>query len=221
MLKAGSFVVVPSFAVTELHLKGNELFMFSIVWGFSQDGESWFTGTRAYLAEWCGCSKVTVTKALSSLCERGFLEKRVRTESGITLCDYAVPKGLYPQAKSFTTPVKKLNGGGKESLLPPVKKLNPNNIKTEDSNILIEKGGVRAARFTPPTPEQLSDYCIEAGISIDRDRFLDHYAANGWKVGGRAPMRDWRAAVRNWAKNDSSWAKPKPAPEREEAMPWL
>jgi hypothetical protein len=28
--------------------------------------------------------------------------------------------------------------------------------------------------------------------------FFDHFTANGWKQGGRAPMKDWRAAMRNW-----------------------
>jgi hypothetical protein len=30
---------------------------------------------------------------------------------------------------------------------------------------------------------------------------MDHYTANGWKV-GRNPMKDWKAAVRQWERND-------------------
>ena len=29
---------------------------------------------------------------------------------------------------------------------------------------------------------------------------MDHYTANGWRV-GKNPMRDWKAAVRTWEKN--------------------
>jgi hypothetical protein len=30
---------------------------------------------------------------------------------------------------------------------------------------------------------------------------MDHYTANGWKV-GKNPMKDWKAAVRQWERND-------------------
>ena len=36
---------------------------------------------------------------------------------------------------------------------------------------------------------------------------MDHYTANGWKV-GRNPMRDWKAAVRQWERNDLGRSKP-------------
>lgn len=61
----------------------------------------------------------------------------------------------------------------------------------------------RPPTFTPPTPDQIAAYCLEHNISIDRQRFIDHYTANGWKV-GRNPMRDWEAAIRNWYRNDKT-----------------
>jgi len=51
-----------------------------------------------------------------------------------------------------------------------------------------------------PTIEQVSQYCRDRKNEIDPQRFIDHYSANGWKV-GRNPMKDWRAAVRTWEKN--------------------
>ena len=54
-------------------------------------------------------------------------------------------------------------------------------------------------KFTRPTVADVLGYCQERGISIDAERFVDHYTANGWRI-GKAPMKDWRAAVRNWAR---------------------
>ena len=31
--------------------------------------------------------------------------------------------------------------------------------------------------------------------------FWDHFESNGWKVGGKTPMKDWKAALRNWQRN--------------------
>lgn len=67
-----------------------------------------------------------------------------------------------------------------------------------------EQGTVGNARaFRPPTVEEVREYCQSRGNRISAERFVDHYSANGWKV-GKNPMKDWKAAVRNWEKNDFS-----------------
>lgn len=55
----------------------------------------------------------------------------------------------------------------------------------------------------PPTVEQVREYAAKAGLNLDAERFVDYYTANGWKVGGRTPMKDWQAAARNWARRDT------------------
>ena len=57
------------------------------------------------------------------------------------------------------------------------------------------------ARFTKPTIEEVQAYCRERGNSVDANRFVDYYEANGWKV-GKNPMKDWKATVRNWERRD-------------------
>ena len=64
-------------------------------------------------------------------------------------------------------------------------------------------GETRARVFRPPTVEEVREYCQSRGNRISAERFVDHYSANGWKV-GKNPMKDWKAAVRNWEKNDFS-----------------
>ena len=79
--------------------------------------------------------------------------------------------------------------------------------------------GVREKRkrFSPPTREE----CIEFGDSIkmprgESEKFFDHFTANGWKVSGKTPMRDWHAAMRNWKRNMPAFSAsdaPKPIPK--------
>jgi len=69
--------------------------------------------------------------------------------------------------------------------------------ETETENININK-----KVFIKPTTEEVKNYALEAGLMIDSDAFCDYFKSNGWKVGGRAPMKDWRAAVRNWCRRD-------------------
>lgn len=63
--------------------------------------------------------------------------------------------------------------------------------------------------FVPPTLEQVQEYVKEAGLKMDAQRFVDYFSSNGWKVGGKAPMKDWKAAARNWAAREKKDEKPK------------
>lgn len=63
-------------------------------------------------------------------------------------------------------------------------------------------------RFSPPSVQEIEDYCTEKGFLLDAERFVDYYASIGWRV-GKNPMKDWRAAVRTWVKKDT----PKPEPK--------
>ena len=61
-----------------------------------------------------------------------------------------------------------------------------------DTNVSVKK------KFVPPTVEEVSEYCFEQNLGIDPEAFVDYYNANGWMIGGKAHMKDWRAAARNW-----------------------
>lgn len=72
-----------------------------------------------------------------------------------------------------------------------------------------DKNG-KEGRFTPPTTQQVSEYCQEKGYRIDVHRFVDFYTSKGWMV-GKNKMKDWRAAVRNWSRSqDKETSQPEP-----------
>lgn len=74
---------------------------------------------------------------------------------------------------------------------------NPIQIQSE-SESKTEKGA--CPRFSPPSPQEVDDYCREKGYQgVDGQVFCDYYASKGWKVGQTA-MKDWRAAVRTWVR---------------------
>jgi hypothetical protein len=35
------------------------------------------------------------------------------------------------------------------------------------------------------------------------EKFFNHYTSNGWKIGGKAKMKNWQAAARNWMLNSN------------------
>ena len=57
-------------------------------------------------------------------------------------------------------------------------------------------------RFTPPTVEEVKNYCQSRNNHVDAVRFVDFYASKGWMI-GKNKMKDWKAAVRTWEQKDS------------------
>ena len=48
----------------------------------------------------------------------------------------------------------------------------------------------------------MTDYSVKRGLTVDvvreAEKFFNHFSSNGWKVSGRAPMKDYKAAASNW-----------------------
>lgn len=87
-VKDNNFITIQGWMRNQLNLKGYELIVYALIYGFSQDGNSKFSGTRRYLAEWCGCSMRTVDNTLASLLAKKLLVKHEKYVNGIRMCDY-------------------------------------------------------------------------------------------------------------------------------------
>lgn len=108
-----NYYIIHGWMIRELHLKGIDLSVYAIIYGFSQDGETVFSGSVQYLCDFCGgCSRPTVINALKRMTEAGLLRKDTQTVNGVTFNRYS----------AILPPVKNFDGGGKEFLQPPVKK---------------------------------------------------------------------------------------------------
>ena len=75
-MKENNYITIPGFLRTRLDLKGSELIITALIYGYSQDGNSWFMGKTEYIAEWAGVTDKNVLRSLKSLIEKGILEKK-------------------------------------------------------------------------------------------------------------------------------------------------
>lgn len=57
----------------------------------------------------------------------------------------------------------------------------------------------KVRRFTPPSVDEVREYCSEKGYTFDPEAFVAFYESKGWKV-GRNPMKSWQAACTTWQK---------------------
>lgn len=86
-----NFITITGWMVNELGLCGNELLCYALIYGFSQDGESSFKGSRKYIAKLLGVSSLnTVDRVLKSLIDKELVIKDSNNISGVVFNAYRV-----------------------------------------------------------------------------------------------------------------------------------
>lgn len=91
VIKDDSYYTVFGWMQNILGLKGNELTIFAIIYGFSQDRVSEFTGSVSYLKDFANIdSKQTVYTQLDRLKAKNYIKKRAFKEGNVQRYAYSV-----------------------------------------------------------------------------------------------------------------------------------
>lgn len=57
-------------------------------------------------------------------------------------------------------------------------------------------------KWIPPLFDEVKNFFTSEKFSeVEAEKFFNHFESNGWKVGGKSPMKNWKAAARNWMLN--------------------
>ena len=85
-----------------------------------------------------------------------------------------------------------------------------NQVKTKEkrSNTDNNITNKQEEQYIIGKPSSLQDvilYFEELKESNQAESFFDYFESNGWKVGGKAPMKNWKASARNWIRNSKKW----------------
>lgn len=92
----------------------------------------------------------------------------------------------------------------KEKKLREKKKKNFSN----DSSAISSEVEKLVSKFSKPTLGEAQIYFLEKNFpEIEAQRFFNYFESNGWLVGGRTKMKDWKAAARNWMLNAKKFSK--------------
>lgn len=125
MVKEGTYIHIESWMINEYKLSGNSLFVYAIIYGFSQDKKSDFHGGLQFLADWTNSTKQGVIKNLKSLLEKKLIIKiDERNEKGV-FCRYIATRVLEnrpvvkskPVEQSFMDDSTKFNEPSQQSLM--------------------------------------------------------------------------------------------------------
>ncbi|OAB25327.1 hypothetical protein SAMN05444395_10939 [Flavobacterium fryxellicola] len=77
----------------------------------------------------------------------------------------------------------------------------------EKSSAKKEKDkAVNSNEMEKPTLALAKEYFkFQQYSEFEAERFFNYYSSNGWLIGGKTKMKDWKAAARNWMLNTSKF----------------
>ena len=207
------YIVIQDWMIEKHKLKGIQLIVYAVIYGFSQDGESKFTGSSKYLMKWAGCSRTAVINALKELADKGLIIKDDRLFNNMNFPVYSANVGGCIESVQG---VQKVDRGCTESVQGCTESLHNNieyniynNIEYNKELLCTESlQGVQkvdtSKKNIPPTIEELTAYFKEksdigtgGAAAIEAEKFYHFYESKGWKV-GKVKMTNWKSAVSGW-----------------------
>ena len=90
-----NYILIQGWMRTEMGLSGAALMVYATIYGFSQTGNCYYSGSIDYLAEWAGVQRRQVMRILKEFTEAGYIEK---TEAGYNRFRYRTDQEMVRNA---------------------------------------------------------------------------------------------------------------------------
>lgn len=232
VFRIDNHITVPGFAIVELQLSGNELLCYSLIYGFTQDGETEFYGSLNYVASALNITKQNAKKVIDRLVVRGLLEKKEIYFSGCKFCHYVAKRKSNTVAEIATGDCRNNNGGVAEIATGGMAETATYNIEHNTKHNIIDNtadGGLFPAEPVPAEPVKEQELkqrgtteplCLFVNSKFNRyedfaacfatkpefanvDIAYYYNAVADWSAQKGKKMKDWIATARNFMRSDN------------------
>ena len=168
-IKEENYIVVQGWMRSEMGLSGAALMVYAVIYGFSQTGNCYYSGSIDYLAEWAGVKRRQVISILKDLSESGYVEK---SEVGYNRFRYRTDREMVRNArrewcKNDTIDGAKMTPYGAK-MTPYGAKSAPNNIDIYNNNINNKNTHNAGAR--EEVPEAVENSMPAGGVPLPEDK---------------------------------------------------
>jgi hypothetical protein len=127
------YIVVQGWMINDLNLNGNELMAYALIYGFTKDGQSEYTGSINYLANWLNCTRKTAIKILHDLVDKKLIKKTQIEVNNVIFNKYAIITPLVQKLHQGS--VENTLGGSVNITLGGSVEITPNNTILNNTNI--------------------------------------------------------------------------------------
>lgn len=169
-----SYFVVQGWMTVELGLSGLDLMVYAIIWGYCQNTQSYFYGSRQYIADMTGASVRGVQKSLQKLQDKGLIiniGKHSETNTIKYVASKSVNEGTeYTGTECTDESAQSAQGVGTECTLGSEQSAHNNiNNKLDDNigdNIVSPPGG-HVPKPIEPKAIELANLMYELHKQVD------------------------------------------------------
>ena len=212
MISDGTYITIQGWMRTDLNLSGNELIVYAIIYGFSQNKQGEFTGSAQYLADWVGCTRRTVMTILNKLAEAKLISKTEPIlNSNEKRVSYQAERGCEKTSqgvKNFHRGCKKISQGGVKNFHRGCEKISHNITIDKNNKYTDRNNNVHScSESLEETPEEFFErawqyYPNKRGKGQVSEKSKERLMSHGWDNVKRAIDRyledlkkdEWRHA---------------------------
>ncbi len=210
-----NYIVIFGWMISKLKLKGNRLFVFAAIYGFSQDGENAYNGSLDFLSRFVNASRRTVIRTLSELTEEEYILKEkedqfCKYKANIDLINRLV-FGINNPCQSVTDSEKtgdKMSLDQCQNVTATGDKMTPNN-KYNNKYIYIMHGEFKNVQLTEEQYNKLKE----------RDLLSYIERLSGYMEGTGKKYKNHYATILNWYRKDNPETKKEDEPNKEHKAP--
>ena len=163
-----NYILIQGWMRTEMGLSGAALMVYATIYGFSQTGNCYFTGSIDYLAEWAGVQRRQVMRILKELTESGYIEK---TEAGYNRFRYRTDREMVRNAHRRWCHNDTIDGDimtpDGDIMTPDGDIMTPNNIDIYNNNNIAINTHDAGAR--EESAEAVENFTTSGGVPLPED----------------------------------------------------
>ena len=161
-IKEENYIVIQGWMRSEMGLSGAALMVYAVIYGFSQTGNCYYSGSIDYLAEWAGVKRRQVISILKDLTESGYIEKN---EIGYNRFRYRTDREMVRNARRGWCNNCTIDGA---KMTPDGAKSAPNNIDIYNNNNINKNTHNAGAREA--VPEAVENSTQAGGVPLPEDK---------------------------------------------------
>ena len=169
-IKEENYIVIQGWMRAEMGLSGAALMVYAVIYGFSQTGNCYYSGSIDYLAEWAGVQRRQVMRILKELTESGYIEK---TEAGYNRFRYRTDREMVRNAHRRWCHNDTIDGDimtpDGDIMTPDGDIMTPNNIDiyNNNNNIAINTHDAGARE---ESAEAVENFTTSGGVPLPEDK---------------------------------------------------
>lgn len=190
--KKSYYAIIPANVRYDRDLPPNAKLLYGEITALCNErGYCW--AENRYFAELYGVSKTSVSKWISALCEKGYINTELIYKDGCKEIDKRyITIVNNPIEEKLNTPLTKADN-------PIEENFTENNTGNNTSNNTSKKDiGEKRKRFVPPTLEEIKAYCAERKNNVDPQKFYDYFTASDWVDSKGKKVRSWKQKIITW-----------------------